>query len=89
VLAAQQQEEQILLTVQDSGAGIAADHLPFIFDRFYRADPARTENSGESGLGLAIARSIVEAHGGTLRVESAGVDQGTTFSIYLPLTTTH
>jgi signal transduction histidine kinase len=79
VLAARQQDEQILLTIQDNGAGIAADHLPFIFDRFYRADPARTENnsgnSDESGLGLAIARSIVEAHGGTLRVESAGVDK--------------
>jgi signal transduction histidine kinase len=89
VLAARQQDEQILLTLQDNGAGIAADHLPFIFDRFYRADPARTENnsgnSDESGLGLAIARSIVEAHGGTLRVESAGVDQGVTFTISLPV----
>ncbi len=89
VLAAQQQKEQIILTVQDNGAGIAADHLPFIFDRFYRADPARTETGGESGLGLAIARSIVEAHSGTLRVESAGVDQGATFSVCLPLMTTH
>lgn len=89
VLAAQQQGDQIVLTVQDNGAGIAADHLPFIFDRFYRADPARTETGGESGLGLAIARSIVEAHSGTLRVESAGVDQGATFSVCLPLMTTH
>lgn len=89
VLAARQQDEQIRLTIQDNGAGIAADHLPFIFDRFYRADPARTENnsgnSDESGLGLAIARSIVEAHGGTLCVESAGVDQGVTFTISLPV----
>ena len=84
VLAAQQQGEQIILTVQDNGAGIAAEHLPFLFDRFYRADPARTETDGESGLGLAIARSIVEAHGGTLRVTSPGVGQGATFSIHLP-----
>jgi signal transduction histidine kinase len=87
VLAAQQQGDQIVLTVQDNGTGIAADHLPFIFDRFYRADPARTETGGESGLGLAIARSIVETHGGTLRVTSLGVGQGTTFSLHLPLLT--
>lgn len=85
-LATQQRGEQIIFTVQDNGAGIAAEHLPFIFERFYRADPARTESDGESGLGLAIARSIVEAHGGTLRAESAGVGQGATFHIYLPLT---
>lgn len=83
-LAAQQQGEQIILTIQDNGAGIAAEHLPFLFDRFYRADPARTETDGESGLGLAIARSIVEAHGGALRVTSPGVGQGATFSIHLP-----
>lgn len=85
-LSTQQQGEQIIFTVQDNGAGIAAEHLPFLFERFYRADPARTENDGESGLGLAIARSIVEAHGGTLRAESAGVGQGAAFHIHLPLT---
>ena len=87
-LGAAQQGEQIILTVQDNGAGIAVEQLPLIFDRFYRADPARTEADDESGLGLAIARSIVEAHGGTLRVDSAGLGQGATFSISLPFAPT-
>lgn len=85
VLAAQRAGDSLLLTVTDNGAGIAADHLPLIFDRFYRADPARSEKSGESGLGLAIARSIVEAHGGALSVTSAGLGQGTTFTITLSI----
>ncbi|MEZ4731983.1 MAG: ATP-binding protein [Caldilineaceae bacterium] len=85
VLAARREGDSLLLTVADNGAGIAADHLPLIFDRFYRADPARSERSGESGLGLAIARSIVEAHGGALSVASAGLGQGTTFTMTLAL----
>ena len=60
-----------------------SDAVPRIFDRFYRVDPAREENTGESGLGLAIAKSIVEAHGGTIRAESI-LGQGTTFIIAFP-----
>ena len=75
--------EMVQLLVQDSGQGIAADVLPHIFDRFYRGDAARQQQAGESGLGLAIARSIVEAHGGTIDVESV-VGTGTTFTIELP-----
>lgn len=56
--------------VEDTGAGIARDHLPFVFDPFYRADQARTPGESHSGLGLRIARGIVEAHGGTLSLES-------------------
>ncbi len=72
-----------LLAVQDNGAGISADALPHIFDRFYRADSSRSIEEGESGLGLAIVKSIVEAHGGSISVESErGV--GATFVISIP-----
>ncbi len=72
------------LRVQDSGIGIAPEDLPHIFDRFYRADPARRQATGGSGLGLAIVRAIVEAHGGTVRAESAP-RAGACFIITLPV----
>jgi signal transduction histidine kinase len=73
----------VQLIVRDDGAGISPEALPHIFDRFYRADQSRQQESGESGLGLAIARSIIEAHGGTITVESE-VGQGSTFAVCLP-----
>ncbi len=69
--------------VADRGAGIAPQHLPLIFDRFYRADASRSRRSGGSGLGLAITRALVQAHGGRITVESHE-GQGTTFSFNLP-----
>jgi len=75
---------QVQLIVADTGVGIAAEHLPSIFERFYRADPARQQETGGAGLGLAIVKSIVEAHGGQITVASV-TDQGTTFTIALPL----
>jgi signal transduction histidine kinase len=77
-------QPSVLITVEDTGAGISAEHLPSIFERFYRADPSRQQATGGSGMGLAIVRSIVEAHGGQIGVTSA-LGQGTTFTIALPI----
>jgi signal transduction histidine kinase len=71
------------LIVQDTGEGIPADVLPHIFDRFYRGDVSRSEQGSESGLGLAIAKSIVEAHGGTITAAST-LGHGTTFTVTIP-----
>lgn len=70
------------LTVRDTGAGIPPEHVPHVFDRFYRADRARTREGG-AGLGLAISRTIVEGHSGTIRLES-GPGTGTTITVKLP-----
>jgi two-component system sensor histidine kinase BaeS len=77
------------LKVVDSGEGIAPDHLPHVFERFYRADPARRRRPGSSassgsGIGLTISRALVEAHGGGLSAHSAGEGHGATFTIRLP-----
>jgi signal transduction histidine kinase len=84
VLSARSAGTDILLAVQDSGRGIAPEALPHVFDRFYRGEAGRAAESGESGLGLAIAKSIVEAHGGGITASSPGVGQGATFTIRLP-----
>jgi len=72
------------LEVSDTGIGISAEHLPHLGERFYRVDKARSREAGGSGLGLSIARSIAEIHGGTLTLTSVP-DQGTTVTIKLPL----
>ena len=75
---------EALLQVRDHGAGIAADHLPHLTRRFYRADPGRSRAAGGTGLGLAIVKHIVERHRGKLDINSAP-GHGTTVSIRLPL----
>ena len=75
----------VWLEVSDTGEGIPPEQLPYVFDRFYRADPARSRGTGGSGLGLAIVRAIVEAHGGRVSVASDGVPgHGSSFMVHLP-----
>jgi signal transduction histidine kinase len=77
------QKGRAVVQVSDSGSGIPPEDLPHIFDRFYRVDKARSHAQGGAGLGLAIAKWIVEGHGGSIRVDSQA-DEGTTFTIELP-----
>lgn len=83
-LACRRLDRWIEYTVTDTGEGIALEHLPHIFDRFYRADTARDRRHGGSGIGLAIAKALVEAHGGGISATSRGVGQGATFTVRLP-----
>jgi signal transduction histidine kinase len=81
---AERAADEVHIRVRDSGEGIPAAHLPLIFERFYRADPSRSRESGGAGLGLAIAKAIMTAHGGTITVTSVGIPgQGSTFSVAL------
>lgn len=87
-ITAQRHGEHLHLIVQDNGTGIPAEHLPHIFERFYRADRARNPAEGRAGLGLSIVKSIVEAHGGVVKAESEGMPgKGSAFTISLPLPT--
>jgi signal transduction histidine kinase len=72
------------VAVRDTGQGISPEHLPRLFERFYRADAARSRDDGGTGIGLAIARSVVEAHGGHIRAESR-VGRGSVFTFDLPV----
>jgi two-component system sensor histidine kinase BaeS len=82
-LSAAAEGDTVFLRVQDNGTGIGPEDLPHVFDRFYRAEKSRQRHEGESGLGLAIAKSLVEAQGGSLSVRSE-LGEGTTFTVALP-----
>jgi signal transduction histidine kinase/ActR/RegA family two-component response regulator len=84
-ISARRLQSRLLVVVSDTGLGIAPEFLPHVFERFRQADSSATRNHGGLGLGLAIVKQIVELHGGTVEVASAGVGQGATFSILLPL----
>ncbi|MGH9958749.1 MAG: hybrid sensor histidine kinase/response regulator, partial [Pyrinomonadaceae bacterium] len=76
---------QVEFRVTDTGQGISPDFLPFVFDRFRQADSTSTRQHGGLGLGLAIARHLVEIHGGAIKAESPGAGKGSTFSVRLPV----
>jgi two-component system, OmpR family, phosphate regulon sensor histidine kinase PhoR len=84
VLGARASPRGVEFYVRDSGPGIPYEHLPRLFERFYRVDKARSRESGGTGLGLAIAKHIVLAHSGTIRAESE-LNHGSTFFFTLPL----
>lgn len=83
-LSARRMNGTLELSVRDTGAGIPAEHLPNVFERFYRVEPSRRAEEGESGLGLSIVKAIVEAHGGTISATSV-VGSGTTMTVRLSL----
>jgi CheY-like chemotaxis protein len=85
VVRLEQIETSAQITVSDTGKGITAEFLPYVFDYFRQADSATTRKFGGLGLGLAIVRHLVELHGGTVAVESPGEDQGASFIVRLPL----
>jgi signal transduction histidine kinase len=81
-LTARQQDNMVYISVSDTGEGIPPEDLPMIFERFYRVDKSRARTTGGSGLGLTIAKRLVEAHGGTIKVKSKP-GQGSTFTFTL------
>ncbi|HET6422751.1 MAG TPA: ATP-binding protein [Planctomycetaceae bacterium] len=83
VVTVSEEAETAVVAIRDTGIGIAPEHLPHIFDRFFRVDPARSRSEGSSGLGLAICQSLVAAHHGTLTTTST-LGEGTTMELRLP-----
>ncbi len=83
-ILAQPQGTTVHILIKDNGVGLAAEHLPHLFDRFYRVDKSRSRAGGGSGIGLTIAKHLVEAHGGQIWVDSQGEGQGSTFGVSLP-----
>jgi histidine kinase len=76
---------EVVIVVQDTGIGISAEHLPHIFERFYRVDKSRSRAGGGSGIGLTITKHLVEAHGGHIWATSPGTGQGTAFTFAIPI----
>jgi histidine kinase len=84
-ISALRDKNEARFSVRDTGEGIEAEHLPRIFDRFYRADKSRSRARGGSGIGLTISRHLVEAQGGKIRAESEGKNKGSVFTFTLPI----
>ena len=77
-------DDELVIAVSDTGVGVASEHLTRLFDRFYRADAARDREHGGAGIGLSIAKALVEAHGGHIEAHSEGFGTGCTFGVRLP-----
>ncbi|PKO16636.1 MAG: two-component sensor histidine kinase [Chloroflexi bacterium HGW-Chloroflexi-10] len=86
-ISAARVKSEIIISVIDTGIGLSPEHLPHIFNRFYRTDKSRTRASGGSGIGLTIAQALVKAHHGRIWAESTGEEKGSTFSFTLPIQT--
>src|SRR6185437_8119010 len=84
-IALERVDSHAQITIEDTGIGIEADFLPYVFDRFRQADAGIGRRYGGLGLGLSIVKSLVELHGGVVRVNSPGRDQGSTFIVSLPI----
>ncbi len=84
-IRARREQDEVLISVSDTGAGLQAEHIEQIFTRFFRADSSRSRTAGGSGIGLTIAKHLTEAHGGRIWAESPGADQGSTFTFTLPV----
>jgi CheY-like chemotaxis protein len=85
LVAATREDSHVRVSVSDSGIGITAEFLPYIFDRFRQADGSTTRVHGGLGLGLSIVKHLVQLHGGAVEVQSDGKNRGTTFTVSLPL----
>ncbi|GMA21653.1 ATP-binding protein [Arsenicicoccus piscis] len=83
-VSARQVDDEIDITVTDTGEGIAPEHLPHVFERFYRGDAARSRDNSGSGIGLTISKAIIDAHQGTIKAASPGPGQGSSFVVTLP-----
>jgi signal transduction histidine kinase len=77
-------DDELLIAISDTGTGVGPEHLPRLFDRFYRADAARDRQHGGAGIGLSIAKALVDVHGGRIEAHSDGHGTGTTFTVGLP-----
>jgi histidine kinase len=84
-ISAFRKQSEVFISIADTGIGISTDHLPFIFNRFYRTDKSRARASGGSGIGLTIAQALVKAHHGRIWAESPGDGKGSTFFLSLPI----
>jgi signal transduction histidine kinase len=80
-------KSEVVISIIDTGIGISPDHLPFIFNRFYRTDKSRARVSGGTGIGLTIAQALIKAHQGRIWAESTGEGNGSTFRFSLPTIT--
>ncbi|MDB5801289.1 MAG: hypothetical protein JWL63_2228 [Rhodocyclales bacterium] len=89
MVSAQRSNDEVIITVRDNGSGIAPDMLPRLFEMFSRGDHASSRGQGGLGIGLSLARRLATMHGGRLEAHSDGPDQGSEFSVRLPLATTH